>query len=80
METNKSLKIPNNYYCEKCDYLTSNKKDYEKHCDTQKHKNHYWKPLETNLSPKIPNFECIACHKKYYSSSGLWKHRKKCTK
>ena len=25
------------YYCEKCDFLTSNKKDYNRHLKTKKH-------------------------------------------
>ena len=27
------------YFCQNCDYITSNKSDYEKHCKTIKHKN-----------------------------------------
>ena len=31
-------KNPLNFSCEKCDYITSNKKDYNKHVNTTKHK------------------------------------------
>ena len=37
MEINKSPKIPKKFYCEFCDYHTSNKKDYDKHILTPKH-------------------------------------------
>ena len=31
-------KNPLSFSCEKCDYITSNKKDYNKHINTTKHK------------------------------------------
>ena len=31
-------KNPLNFSCEKCDYITSNKKDYNKHINITKHK------------------------------------------
>ena len=49
--TKKSPKNPQKFYCEACDYTTSNKKDYEKHLSTRKHKN---RTLSNDLSPKIP--------------------------
>ena len=38
MLTKKSPKIPKNYLCDCCDYITNNKKDYTKHLLTAKHK------------------------------------------
>lgn len=67
----KSLKIPPKYTCEKCDYNTSSKKDYNKHLNTAKHK------METFGNEKIP-FLCEICNKQYKTKSGLWKHIKKC--
>ena len=77
--TNKKIpKNPQNYSCDICYYFTSNKKDYNKHLLTRKHK------ILTNTnekSPKIPilndMYECI-CGKKYKHSSSLCKHKKNC--
>ena len=77
--TNKKIpKNPQNYSCDKCFYFTSNKKDFNKHLLTRKHK------ILTNTnekSPKIPKsndmYECI-CGKKYKHSSSLSKHKKIC--
>ena len=77
--TNKKIpKNPQNYSCDKCFYFTSNKKDFNKHLLTRKHK------ILTNTnekSPKIPKtndmYECI-CGKKYKHSSSLSKHKKNC--
>ena len=46
-----SQKIPKNFLCETCDYNTSNKKDFNKHLTTDKHKN---EENNTILIPKIP--------------------------
>ena len=62
------------FYCDICDYFTSNKKDFSKHLKTLKHKN------KKNDNLKIPNveFKFIICDKVYKYSSGLSRHRKKC--
>ena len=39
MLTEPSLKIPKEFICKKCHYITCNKKDYNKHLLTEKHKN-----------------------------------------
>ena len=39
MLTEKSHKIAHKYLCEKCNYKSSKKNDYEKHLLTIKHKN-----------------------------------------
>jgi hypothetical protein len=66
------------YYCENCDIKTNNKKDYERHILTLKHKKltdvNY---LLTNSVPKI-HFTCQFCNKEYKSRVGLWKHNKSC--
>ena len=61
------------YFCEKCQFTTSNKNDYSRHILTAKHK------LRTNSQ----NFEqkaycCDNCDKSYSSRNGLWYHLKKC--
>ena len=38
MASKKSPKIPKIFECEICEYSTCNKKDYDKHLSTRKHK------------------------------------------
>ena len=71
-----SKKSPVVYICECCNYKCSNKKDYNKHILTAKHKN------RTNLndkSPKIPEKYSCECGKVYKARNSLWYHKKKCT-
>ena len=39
MENQKTQKNPEKYFCEKCDFNTSHKNDYNKHLLTSKHQN-----------------------------------------
>ena len=70
-------KNPLNFSCEKCDYITCNKKDYNKHINTTKHKINENQCFSIPKSPKIPKLECV-CGKVYKDNSGLWRHKKKC--
>ena len=74
MDNKKSAKIRKNFYCKSCDYYTSDKKDYNKHLLTRKHKK------SVNSDKNIPNvdFSCELCNKTYKYNSGLSRHRKKC--
>ena len=77
MLTKKSHKNPLHFECEKCAYVTSNKKDYTKHLTTAKHKK---LTMLTDKIPKIPiMLTCELCDKQYKSRTGLWQHQKKCT-
>jgi hypothetical protein len=71
------------YFCQNCDYITSNKSDYEKHCKTIKHKNATLAmtidDFSIHLSQISQNEYTCKCGKKYRDNSGLWKHKKKCT-
>jgi len=69
-ETKKSQKSPC-FFCEKCEYITGNKKDYDKHILTSKHLN------ETNMKQEKPQFFCI-CNKMFNSRTTLWRHKKTC--
>ena len=76
MDTNeKTLIKPLNFYCDICDFNTTNKKDFKRHSLTNKHL------LLTNpneITPKNPLFICN-CGKTYKHSSSLCAHKKKCT-
>jgi hypothetical protein len=75
MEVQKSLKIPKEFGCEDCDYYTSNKKDYDKHLSTLKHKRKSEGSLKED--EKSQNFIC-ECGKICKTHGGIWKHKQKC--
>ena len=52
------------YKCQKCNFFTKNKYDYNIHCQTKKHL------LQLNY--------CDNCNKSYRYKSGLSRHKKKC--
>ena len=64
------------YSCETCEYISGNKKDYERHILTAKHLK--LTVANTQGDAKIPKYFCDNCNKKYESRNGLWKHLKKC--
>ena len=68
-------KNPKKFYCKKCDFASSNKKDFCRHLSTRKHlkdnKDNTW------ITKKTPH-HCMLCGKNYKYASGLSKHRKKC--
>ena len=70
-------KKPIKYCCEKCDFLSFNKKDYLRHINTKKHLFDKNQCFSMEKTPKNPNFMCM-CGKKYKDNSGLWRHKKKC--
>ena len=70
-------KNPQLFSCEKCNLITGNKKDFKKHCMTNKHiNNHNLEYLEQNI-PEYP-FMCKYCNKGYNVRNSLWYHEKKC--
>ena len=76
MTNEKRSKNPLSYSCIICDFSTSNKKDYNRHLTTRKHK------ILTNddkKTPKNPNlYVCNECGKNYKHASSLCAHKKKC--
>jgi hypothetical protein len=71
MKQNLVPKVPTKFNCDKCDYKTSRKSQFERHLTTPKHTN------ETNETPKVPNgFKCY-CGNDYNSRTTLWRHMKK---
>ena len=81
---NKSPKNRKKYVCKKCNYVTSNKYDFIKHNNTEKHISNNLSIIDNefsiNLSQKSqkPNYMCSICNKVYKDNSGLWRHKKKC--
>jgi hypothetical protein len=82
METKFVPKIPK-YFCDFCQYKTSNKKDYTKHLMTSKHTKETFGDAKNPQNPQNPqnhvSYECELCNKAYLSRNGLWKHKKKCS-
>jgi len=68
------LKIPN-YLCNNCQYITCNKKDFNKHLLTPKHQNLI---NETNLKQENPKNYICSCGLLFNSRTTLWRHKKKC--
>ena len=84
MDTSNEQKTSNNFSCEKCDYITSSKYNYERHISSDKHKRihfglsggEFFEQNEQNNYKK--NFKCI-CGNIYKFSQGLSKHKKNCS-
>jgi hypothetical protein len=73
----KSPKIPKYFNCETCDYFTCNKKDFNKHEETIKHKS-YENPNFAYLKNPQNHYSCCHCGKIYKHASTLSAHKKKC--
>jgi hypothetical protein len=58
------------YVCNNCCINTNNKQTYERHIESDRHKQFQ----EVNYS----KYTCTKCNKKYNSNVGLYKHSKKC--
>jgi hypothetical protein len=70
-------KNPQNYSCDFCDFSSSNKKDYNRHLLTLKHK----KETNGGQVDETENYEkhtCL-CGREYKCRQGLWKHKKNCS-
>lgn len=77
----KSPKIPKIFICDFCDYSTSNKKDFAKHCATDKHRRLTTANDGTLKNPQNPqnifSYTCW-CGKIYKHQQSLCKHRRSC--
>ena len=73
-DNEKSVKIRKKFYCKSCDYTTSDKKDWNKHILTRKHKK---TQIPDKKKPDV-EFVCKFCDKGYKYRSGLCRHKKKC--
>ena len=71
-------KNPNIFSCNLCVFSSCNKKDYNRHIETKKHIFNVSQCFSMEKTQKNP-YECN-CGKTYKDNSGLWRHKKKCTK
>ena len=70
--TNIKQTLSSVYCCEKCNYNTVRKNNYNTHLLSAKHN----KELNgTNIKQQL---DCGICNKIYKTSAGLWKHKQKC--
>ena len=86
-----STKNPKEFFCQSCNYFTTEKRDFNKHILTRKHKNNSstvnhiesYIPVKTidntnSLKNSIKPFICEGCNKSYSVRNSLWYHKKKC--
>jgi len=78
MSINSCEKVALTFCCDKCNYTTSRKSSYDKHMATPKHQKSI-KSIES-CEKVAQTFCCDYCAKSYKEPSGLWRHKKKCTK
>lgn len=67
------------YYCEICDYKCSLLQHWKQHILTKKHKTRIFNNIDNSVNNDIQYFKCD-CGKSYKDRSGLWRHKKKCSK
>jgi hypothetical protein len=73
-------KKTHDYFCEKCSFITANKKDFNRHLLTSKHQNETNETdFETKKPQKTQQHCCEKCFEKFNSRSTLWRHKQKCT-
>ena len=71
------------YSCQKCNYFTNVKQNFDKHILTRRHELQQEKTIEviqeeTKKEQESCKYICPRCNKKYKCYSGLWNHRQKC--
>jgi hypothetical protein len=71
------------FYCENCNYLTSNKKDFLKHENTSKHKRNVTVDVTTAIQPSsidVKTNKCKLCNEAFSNRMALCRHKKNCEK
>ena len=74
-------KQKNSYSCELCNFISSNKTDYERHINTPKHhKNvqYHTNTHESSLSAS-DNYTCFLCKKEFKHRTSIYKHKNICS-
>ena len=79
MTTKNSKFVTQKFDCQMCHYITCRKCDYNKHLQSNKHKNNEILQNTTKNSKKVSNklYSCN-CGKIYKHHSSLYNHKKKC--
>ena len=78
MVSKKPLKTPTyKFFCEPCSFRCNNKKDFNRHLNTTKHKNGIHGVNGINHTEE-ENLKCDICDKIYKHKSGLYRHKKTC--
>jgi hypothetical protein len=79
-DDNKYLaKTSNSFHCEKCNYTTSRKYNFNLHNDSIKHKSTIITTKDNKPLVKVSKqYECSICNKNFNDRAGLWRHNKKC--
>ncbi len=75
--TNFSQKKTKKYECNLCNFLSSNKRDFNIHLETKKHKMREIISNNNDFPQNLARFEC-ECGKSYKHKPNLYAHRKKC--
>jgi DNA-binding ferritin-like protein len=74
-------KTSNEFYCQKCDYKTCRRYNFNLHINSIKHKNNENADKNNaNLAKTSNTHNCINCNKSFNDRAGLWRHKKKCIK
>jgi ribosomal protein L37AE/L43A len=74
--SNIKQKLSNKYCCEKCNYNTQRKSNFDNHLLSAKH---LMEVNGSNIKQKLSNkYCCENCNKIYQTHAGLWKHNKNC--
>ena len=76
MTTKKTPKNPKLFNCEKCNFICSNKKDFNRHVMTAKHNNTINTTEIQHIKP--PHHYTCECGKEYTHRASLYNHKKKC--
>ena len=84
----KTGRIKKSYECKYCNYFTTNKTDYFRHLKRKKHLNNVEKTQKklkngnekktTIKKRKTLGVDFCVCGKHFKTTSGIWKHKKKC--
>jgi len=75
MTNNKTPKTLDKFFCEKCAFVCSNKKDYNRHLSTDKHQQ---RTIRTKKTPDHNRLYMCRCGREYKHASSLWNHKKQC--
>jgi hypothetical protein len=67
------------FYCEKCQYYTNKKYNFNLHLQSIRHKNNATNNENNGLLTKTRKYECKRCKKIFNDRAGLWRHNKKCS-